>query len=378
MFQYNKCFYILFSAGCDSRSLIECLYFFTFKKIKVFLVFINYGVLKESIWWQHHISFISFFFKIPYIVVQNTFLNRVTKSENLFRNIRYHVVMLFFKTSMIVISHTLDDNLETMFFNYFRCNFKNFLFITFKTVSLSFEFLRPFTYFSSYLLLNFLKFFKVYWLEDKSNHSFCYTRNFFRLYILSFFLNKFKLFFLDCLKFFYFSFLRLFNIFLLHFTKVLGVKNDFVFLSINRGYTNMHLYFFLKKFIALYQFKKYFSFLKKNIFIGSLSMCIIFRPFFFYWPLCFFFKINCFKIFYFFSIYNFKIFGFKYFVSYFYYDFFVLKIFEYYKIPFGERIFYPLVYFKGTLVGICGLWYFRQYFLFRVFPILLFCFFDKV
>lgn len=261
----KKFIYLTYSGGLDS-SVLFYIFYHTYHSTlyyKIIVVHVNHYINNDiSSFWEYYCKYLCFVFNVSLFFVQlknSIQLEFVSLNlENFFRLLRFFIFEIVGSKflGIFFFGHHLNDQIETFFYSLMRNN--SLLSLSIKNILYSLYVIRPFIHISRRIIIRFVKYIKITWVQDKSNFFFSLSRNFFRHKISS----------LLCITYPFFSYsIEKFIFFFYHYCKFFRnfCENIVLFLC-----DNVHLRINLEKFLLIsYFLKKYvllYWFLKNDLF----------------------------------------------------------------------------------------------------------------
>ncbi len=180
---------IALSGGIDSVVLLNILASLS-KQMSFSLsaIHINHGISSNASFWHQFCSELCHLYDIPITVKQlNIYKEQGASLEALARNERYYIFSRI-KADYIVLAQHLDDQAETLLLQLFRgAGIKGLSampVIRKQKNNIAPQILRPLLKVSRSEIEAYAKQYKLNWIEDESNDSIAYNRNFLRHKIL--------------------------------------------------------------------------------------------------------------------------------------------------------------------------------------------------
>lgn len=190
-FQGFKRLIVGFSGGLDSTVLVHALASVSSLSPRLLAVHINHGISPNAMKWQQHCERIAAVLKVPFMA-QSVQFNRSANIEEGARTARYAVFSSLLGTQdCLLLGHHQDDQAETILLQLFRGAGVDGLasmreFCSWQTAMLA----RPFLTHSRQILQDYALAHQLQWIEDESNHSLDYSRNYLRHQIMPLLMQK--------------------------------------------------------------------------------------------------------------------------------------------------------------------------------------------
>ncbi len=172
------------SGGIDSCVMLEV--FSSLKKkfnLTIAIAHVNYNLRKESIEEEKFVCKLSKNYNVPFYL-KNIFLDKKNSIQENARTIRYNFfveVATLNSYNKIAVAHNLNDNLETVFFNFIRGSFLGFSGIPIKReIEKNIFLIRPILKLKRNEIEKFANEKKMEFKVDSSNFKNDYSRNFLR------------------------------------------------------------------------------------------------------------------------------------------------------------------------------------------------------
>jgi tRNA(Ile)-lysidine synthase len=174
-----------FSGGLDSTVLLHLLASIPVLANKLLAVHVNHGLSADANAWQVHCEQYCSKIGVP-VVISRAKLKSHANVEELARNVRYDVFKsLLIKNDCVVLAHHCNDQAETLLLNLLRGAGVDGLASMLASRPLnSGDLIRPFLNLTRDCLENYAIYHELKWIEDDSNYSLNYSRNYIRHEIL--------------------------------------------------------------------------------------------------------------------------------------------------------------------------------------------------
>lgn len=176
---------VAYSGGLDSTVLLHKLACTADFREKILAVHVNHGISSYANEWQSHCENYCLSIGVP-IVVSRIKLAGLSNLEELARNARYAIFKsLLSVNDCIVLGHHSNDQAETILLNLLRGTGVDGLSGMEEVRNLGYgEVVRPFLYLNKSQLEKYAKQNLLTWVEDDSNISLQYSRNYLRHEVL--------------------------------------------------------------------------------------------------------------------------------------------------------------------------------------------------
>lgn len=180
-------FYIGYSGGIDSHVLLHCCSQLAEFNKKMTAVYINHQLQAISDDWAIHCEKMAFDLNINFLALNVNALPKNGESpEEAARNARYQALKNLIKRDcVLLIAQHREDQLETVLLQLFRgCGLRGLAGMPEKAAFGEGCLLRPFLDISKNEIINYAKVNQLQWVEDPTNQSDDYDRNFLRNQII--------------------------------------------------------------------------------------------------------------------------------------------------------------------------------------------------
>lgn len=190
---FNKFIYVACSGGVDSKVMLDLLYE-NFKNnlyYKLIVIFVKHDSQNLiNYFWEDYCKKICFFLNIPLIVVNNIkyLLKVCKKTEEFYRNLRFFSfeIITYNVCSTLCVGQHYDDHVETVLYKILRGTGISGLFgITMKICLNGMFVIRPLLLLCKDEILMYAAKFNVFWLNDFSNFTNMYYRNYIRNFLIT-------------------------------------------------------------------------------------------------------------------------------------------------------------------------------------------------
>ncbi|MCL5261242.1 MAG: tRNA lysidine(34) synthetase TilS [Gammaproteobacteria bacterium] len=195
IFDLTDCnnFFVAFSGGLDSHVLLHALAKIRdanpHLNLQLTAIHINHNLSANSLSWAEHCQKICAMLNIP-CLIKDIFVTKtdiVGKSlEEVARKLRYQAIAAFLpENSCLLTAHQQDDQAETLLLQLFRgAGVRGLAAMPVKTTFGKSLLIRPLLDFSRAALIEYATTNELKWIEDESNASINFDRNFLRLEIM--------------------------------------------------------------------------------------------------------------------------------------------------------------------------------------------------
>ncbi len=192
--EQSNTIWVAYSGGLDSQVLLH-LYAQSKYINKIKVIHIHHGLSKNADNWVEHCQKICEEFKIP-LIVKYLKINKIKKEslENIARQARYEIFEeLLEENDVLLMAHHADDQAETFLLRAFRGSGVEGLSAIPQQRKLGKGILyRPLLNFSRLELQNYANENNLKWIEDESNQSEVFDRNFLRKQVIPMLKNRWK------------------------------------------------------------------------------------------------------------------------------------------------------------------------------------------
>lgn len=175
---------VAFSGGLDSSVLLHaCVQLLSSSKItRLTALHVNHGLSDQADSWQDHCQEVCDSYQVPLLIKTFDLAQQGKTSELGARNARYSFFESCIKAKQILlVAHHQDDQVETALFRLFRGSGIHGMagMPSYRPFSKG-HLLRPFRDVEKSILKNYATLNQLSWVDDNSNLSTCYSRNFIR------------------------------------------------------------------------------------------------------------------------------------------------------------------------------------------------------
>ena len=178
---------VAFSGGVDSHVLLHLLALHPLFKSKITAVYINHGLQVEAEGWALHCKTIATHLGVAFKSIQVDAQKKAAQSqEEVARNVRYKALKsLVNQGDILLMAQHREDQLETVLLQLFRgAGVQGLSGMPINTLFGKGRMIRPLLDISKQAIIEYANFHQLHWIDDPSNQSNDFDRNFLRNQIL--------------------------------------------------------------------------------------------------------------------------------------------------------------------------------------------------
>lgn len=207
----SRNYLIALSGGIDSCILLQILKNIReHNKINIRAIYLNHNVSKRSHYWLHYCEKLCEKLSIPLVAISilKNFSSKIPNEDDL-STLRYQIFSKhLLKHEILLTAHTKDDQIESILMQLIRGSGTKGVtgiplsrIISGKIQRRCFFYLhiRPFLSITRSNLLDYARTFKIKWIEDESNFSDVFSRNYLRIHVVPIIKSRWGYKFMDIL-----------------------------------------------------------------------------------------------------------------------------------------------------------------------------------